>query len=103
MAKAKLINSKINGDFVKENHVTELKIQSIPDFGTYQKLECEVQCNDESKTKGKWTISKQPNNALIKKWGDDTDNWVGKIVPVKAENYETGWGIVVDTTRLEAL
>jgi len=52
MAKAKLINSKINGDFVKENHVTELKIQSIPDFGTYQKLECEVQCNDESKTKG---------------------------------------------------
>ena len=101
MAEAKMVVSRIKGDFVKENKITELQIQSVPDYGKFGKLECTVQCNDEAQTKGTWQLNAQSNNALIKKFGKQTEDWVAKKIPVLAHEYESGVGIDVDVSKLE--
>ena len=101
MTEARIIISRIKGDFVKENKITELTIQSVPDFGKFGKLECTVQCNDESQTKGTWQLNAQSNNALIKKFGKQTEAWVARKVPVLTHEYDSGIGINVDEKKLE--
>lgn len=101
MTEAKMIMGRIKGQFVKDNNVTTLTIQSVPDYGKFGKLECKVECNDSAKTKGDWTLNAQSNNALIVKFTPKTENWVAKIIPVIPKDYESGIGIDVDVAKLE--
>jgi hypothetical protein len=94
----------LKGDYVKEKGITKLKILTEAkdvdsEFGA--KLECEVSydnMNKESPTS--WSMNKKSRNILIDQFGDNTKNWVNRIVPIETALTEKGRAIYVDTVEM---
>jgi len=47
-----------------------------------------------------WSMNKKSRNALIDKFGNDTEKWIGKKVPIETSITEKGRAIYVDVTEL---
>ena len=100
MATATKILSRIKGDDVKAQGITELTILSVAEQNKFGKLQCRVVANDKAKTQADWQLNAQSNNALIDQFGTETAAWVGKKIPVLTKDYESGVGINVDVSKL---
>lgn len=100
--------------FVKENKITELQITDArtieevtfpgkdgkPDT---KKIQCEVSYKDQGKEDPNvWTMNNKSRNALIDAWGDDTDNWVAKTIPITLGGTDEYEHFLVDSMRIDA-
>lgn len=105
----------LKASFVKTNKIVELKIMNKDDFErvTFEgkdgkksqtKLQAKVIYNNYkpgSDMPNKWTMNGKSQNALIEAWGDDTDNWVGKKIPITIAGEGEMQHILVDSMRIE--
>lgn len=88
MVQAQLSETFLNGDMVKALNISTLKIL---DEGQYVKgnfgeqLQIRVLANDPEKRKFKWSLPASVNDFLIKTFGKDTAEWVGKEIKVTTE------------------
>lgn len=101
--------------FVKTNKIVELKIVGKDDFERVTfagkdgkkdqiKLQAKVIYNNYkpgSDMPNKWTMNGKSQNALIEAWGDDTDNWIGKKIPITIAGEGEMQHILVDSMRIE--
>ncbi len=103
--------------FVKQNKITELKIDDartieyVEFTNTDKKTGKEVktkkiQCQVVYSGKGKedpstWTMNHKSSNALIDAWGDDTDQWINKPIPIQLAGEGEYVHIKVDEMRIE--
>ena len=86
----------LNGKFCKENNVTKVKILTEPDFVKTdfgEKLQCLVQCDDNTKSERKWSINSTSRNSLINLYGKQTKDWKGKEVPIELTKVATNSGM----------
>lgn len=103
----KQVGEYLKGDYVKEKGITKLKILTEPkdvdgDFG--EKLECQVSYEGQTaKAPRTWTLNKKSRNILIDFFGDNTVNWINKIVPIETAQTEKGRAIYVDLTELQKI
>jgi hypothetical protein len=98
--------------FVKENKITELQITDairveIVTFAGKEgkpdthKIQCEVSYkNQEKEDPNIWTLNSKSRNALIDAWGDNTDNWVNKKIPITLGGSGEMEHILVDSMRI---
>lgn len=103
----------IKAKFVQDNKITELKVENKDSFGfvTFegkdgkpdtQKLQCEVVYKGQTeKTPHKWTMNNKSRNALVDAWGDNTDTWVNKPIPITIAGEGEMTHILVDKLRIE--
>ena len=111
---------KVNeaGDFLKakfvvDHKITELKITDARtiEIITFEakdgkpaqkKIQCEVSFNGQGKEDPfKWTMNNKSRNALIDAWGEDTDEWVNKKIPITIAGEGEMTHILVDKLRIE--
>lgn len=101
MVQAQLSESFLKGSEVKALGITTLKIL---DEGQYvngkfgQQLQVRVLANDLEKRKFKWSLPAVANDKLIKLYGKDTAEWVGKEIKISTtpNKDNTGLNIVVE-------
>jgi len=103
----------LKAKFVQEHKITELKIENGESFQfvtfegkdgkpDQQKLQCEIIYNGKGKEDpSKWTMNNKSRNALVDAWGDNTDKWVGKIIPITIAGEGEMTHILVDKLRIE--
>jgi len=93
MVQAQFSETFLKGEDINELGITKLKIL---DEGSYVKgnygdqLQVRVLANDKEKKKFKWSLASKPNDMLIKMFGKDTAEWVGKEVEVTTEPNKKG-------------
>lgn len=103
----------LKAKFVKEHKITELKITDARSIEmvtfegkdgkpAQQKIQCEVAYSGQGKEDPKnWTMNNKSRNILIDTWGDDTDNWVEKKIPITLGGSGEMEHILVDSMRIE--
>jgi len=104
----------LKAKFVKENKVTELKIDDARsiEFVEFedkknpgkkqQKIQCHVVYSGQGKEDPSiWTMNNKSRNALIEVWGKDTDKWVNKKIPITLGGEGEMLHILVDSMRIE--
>lgn len=107
----------IGGDFlkagyVKEHKIPELLIISDAEIAKFkdkegvetEKLQFKIQYEGYQENKGMpdiWTLNGKSKNALIDAWGDDTDNWKGKPIPITLAGDGEYVHIKVDELRIK--
>ena len=100
----KQLGDYINGEFLKDNKIDLLTISTIPvmtssSFG--DKLECSVTYTGFAQGKPyKWSMNTTCRNQLIDKYGENTDDWLNKIIPVETSITEKGRAIYIDKKAL---
>ncbi len=114
----KVVKSADGGDylkaeFVKEHKITELQItdaRTIKEVSfegkdgkpAQVKIQCDVTYKDQGKEDpSSWTMNNKCKNALIEAWGDNTDNWVNKKIPIQLGGSGSMEHILVDSMRIE--
>lgn len=113
----KVDKAEIGGDFlkakfVKENKITELQIvnkESIK-FVTFegkdnkpdvQKIQCEVTYKNQGKEDpSQWTMNQKCRNAIIDAFGEDSDKWIDKVIPINIAGEGEMTHILVDELRI---
>lgn len=100
----KQLGEYINGEFLKDSKIDLLTISTIPELktGTYgDKLECSVTYQGFAQGKPyKWGMNTTCRNQLIDKYGENTDDWLNKTVPVETSITEKGRAIYIDKKAL---
>jgi len=103
----------IKAKFVKDKRITELKITDARtiEMVTFEgkdgkpdqhKVQCEITYKGQLKDDPhKWTMNNKCRNALIEAWGDDTDQWVEKLIPINLAGEGEMEHILVDKMRIE--
>ena len=94
----KMVQAQFSERFLKGEDINELGITKVKilDEGSYVKgnfgdqLQVRILANDRDKTKFKWSLGSKPNDQLIKLFGKDTAEWVGKEVEVGSEPNKKG-------------
>ena len=93
MVQAQLSERFLKGEDVIEMGITKLKILDEGSYvkGNYgEQLQVRVLANDLEKTKFKWSLGAKANDTLIKTYGKDTAEWVGKEIEVATEPNKKG-------------
>ena len=100
--------------FVEKYKITELQITNKDSihFHTFEgkdgkpdtiKIQCEITYKgQEEGTPSEWTMNSKCRNAIIDAWGEDTDNWVDKVIPINLAGEGEMRHILVDTLRIQA-
>jgi len=103
----------LKAGFVKEHKITELKIDDARtiELHTFDgkdgkpdqtKIQCHVVYNGQGKEDpATWTMNNKCRNALIEAWGEDTDNWVNKVIPITLGGSGEMMHILVDAMRIK--
>ena len=106
----------LKAQFVKEHKITELKIDDARTIEyveftnkdksgkevTVKKIQCQVIYTGKGKEDpSTWTMNHKSSNALIEAWGDDTDQWVNKKIPIQLAGEGEYVHIKVDEMRIE--
>jgi len=97
-------------EFIQEKKITSLKITDEGEMVTYEakkegekastKLVVGVSYEGQGKEDpNRWSLNNKSRNALIDIWGDDTENWVGKVAEITISGDGDYKHIVVDTLR----
>jgi len=84
----------LKAGFVKENKITELQITDAKtiEIVTFEgrdgkpsqdKIQCEVTYKGQGKEDPNiWTLNSKSRNIIIDAFGNDTDQWVNKPIPI---------------------
>ena len=103
----------LKAGFVKEHRITELQIPDARDVTEHTfegkdgkpdqtKLQVPVTYKDQGKEDPSiWTLNNKSKNALIDVWGEDTDNWINKKIPITIGGQGDMTHILVDSMRIE--
>ena len=106
-------NDYLKAAFVKEHRITELQIPDAREIievtfeakdgkAAQTKLQVPVLYNGQGKEDPhKWTLNNKSKNALIDVWGDDTDSWINKKIPITIGGQGDMLHILVDSMRIE--
>jgi len=98
-------NSYLKGEFVKENKIIEIIFITEPKmtetkFGN--KVEGEVEYNGQGKEDPHiWTLNNTSARMLLKHFGKETKEWMGKKLPVEPSRTEKGYAIYIDQDALK--
>lgn len=100
--------------FIKEHRITELKIDDARSIEMVEfedkknpgkkqtKIQCHVVYNNQGKEDpSTWTMNNKSRNALIDAWGNNTDDWVNKTIPITLGGEGEMMHILVDSMRIE--
>ena len=97
--------------YVKENKISELLIVSNAEHAeftnegkTTKKLQFKINYEGFSEDKempDTWTLNSKCKNALIDVWGDETDDWKGKPIPITLSGDGEYMHIAVDELRIK--
>jgi len=103
----------LKASFVKEHRITELQIPDAREITEVTfvgkdgkpdqvKLQVPVIYKDAGKEDPNvWTLNNKSKNALIDAWGDDTDKWIDKKIPITIGGQGDMTHILVDSMRIE--
>ncbi len=100
----------VKASFVEDKGISILTIKDEGELITYDaqkdggdpvtKLVVGVTFDGQSKNDPKkWSMNAKSQNALIDKWGTNTEKWIGKDVEIKTEGEGEFKHISVDTLR----
>lgn len=97
MVKASVESEYVSGEWAVKNSVTQVIILEEPnyvdtDFG--KRLRPKVQANDAANSVKFWTMNKTTEKTLIEILGDETRNWIGKIIPIVVSQTQTKGGVL---------
>lgn len=98
MVQAQFSETFLKGEDVATLGITKLKILDEGSYvkGNYgEQLQVRVLANDKDKKKFKWSLAAKPNDQLIKMFGKDTAEWVGKEIEVLTEPNKSGKASIV--------
>ncbi len=99
--------------FVKEHRITVLQIPDAREIQEHTfegkdgkpdqvKLQVPVIYDKQGKEDPNiWTMNNKCKNAIIDAWGDDTDNWINKAIPITIGGQGDMTHILVDSMRIE--
>ena len=93
MVQAQFSETFLKGEDVATLGITKLKILDEGSYvkGNYgEQLQVRVLANDKDKKKYKWSLAAKPNDQLIKMFGKDTAEWVGREIEVTTEPNKSG-------------
>lgn len=88
MVQASLSESFLKGQDIIDSKISELKLLDEGAYvqGNYgEQLQLRVKANDEDERKFKWSLTAQANDELIKLFGKDTADWVGRTIKVSTK------------------
>ena len=68
-----------------------------------KKIQVNVRCNDGSKSEKLWEMNQPSKKSMIKLFGDDTKNWIGKVVKINFTPFESKFSIQIDEMDTELL
>ena len=113
----KATKDPVGGDYLKagyveEHKISELKITSDVSIATFkkegkpddEKFQFQITYDGFSENKGMpdtWTLNSKSKNALIDAWGDETDDWRDKLIPITLNGDGEYRHIAVDTLRIK--
>lgn len=108
MTEVKERTNYLKGSIVRDMNITKLKILSeaeyvtkeITDKVTNQKktrevLQCQVEANDQMKTKFVYEPNVTSERYLSEKLGKNTKSWIGAVLDVRTNPTPTGLGILI--------
>ena len=108
MTEVKERTNYLKGSIVRDFAISKLKILSeaeyvtkeITDKVTNQKktrevLQCQVEANDQMKTKFVYEPNVTSERYLSEKLGKDTKSWIGAVLDVRTNPTPTGLGILI--------
>ena len=92
----------LSGTKVKELGITELLIidEAMPKESEYQgkkqqKTVCRVQTGSDVYN---WSMNDTCKNALIRAYGEDTKDWIGKTIPIETSPSSGGYRAILPNT-----
>ncbi len=103
----------LKASFVKENKITELKLDdaSSMKYVTFEgkdgkdeqiKLQGHVTFSGQGKEDpDTWTMNNKCKNAIIDAWGENTDKWIDKVIPISLGGEGAMTHIIVDALRIK--
>jgi hypothetical protein len=103
----------LKASFVKEHKITEVQIPDAREITevTFEgrdgkpdttKLQVPVMYNGQGKEDpSTWTLNNKSKNALVDAFGEDTDDWINKKIPITIGGQGDMTHILVDTLRIE--
>lgn len=98
--KVEMSESYLKADQVIASSINKVKLLDEGKFvnGQYgQKLEIKVLANGQ---KFIWSLGNKNRDALIKLFGSETAEWIGKEVKIQVKTHDNGFkGIVLDPTQ----
>jgi len=102
----------IKAAFVEKNKIIELQISNKDSikFHTFdgkdgkpdvQKIQCEITYKGQTDdSPSEWSLNNKCRNAIIDAWGEETDNWVNKPIPITLAGEGEMRHILVDSLRI---
>ncbi len=113
----KATKDPIGGDYLKASYVEEHKISEVKIISDVsiakfkkdgkpddEKFQFKITYEGFSENKGMpdtWTLNSKSKNALIDAWGDETDDWKDKPIPLALSGDGEYRHIAVDTLRIK--
>ena len=103
----------LKAEFVKANKITELKLDDAKSmkYVTFPgkdgkpdqiKLQGTIIYSGQGKEDpNTWTMNNKCKNALVDAWGEDTDEWINKPIPITIGGEGTMTHILVDSLRIK--
>jgi len=101
----------LKASYVKEHKISELLIVGDAEIAEFtndgkvtKKLQFKTQYEgykDNKEMPDTWTLNSKSKNALIDAWGNDTDNWKGKPIPITLSGDGEYLHIKVDELRIK--
>lgn len=109
----KALGDTIKVALIEEREISVLKIKDEGTLVTYdpqnegekpvEKLVIQVTFDGQSKNDPfKWSMNNKSRNALIDKWGSDTEKWIGKEAEINVNGEGKMKHITVDPIRTKA-
>jgi len=103
------VGEYLGATFVKANKITSLKLVGEPrsvttDFDGKEKQRYEWDVEYAGKTASgpqKWRLPAHSINALIDKYGEDSDKWIEQDLPIKVDGSGAYEHVAIDELRLK--
>jgi len=97
--------SYIKGDHVKQYKIKEFVILTEPQIEDTEygpKLKCKIEYQNKGKEDPDlWQLNNTSRNALIKKYGKETKDWIGKKIPIETSlGSNNKYAIMIDPSIL---
>ena len=104
----KVMGNHITREFIKQNHITTLKVKNKGEMASFEnksgeevkKFALGVEFEGMRRVDPNvWTLNNKSHNALIDILGNEIRDWIDKVVEIRLEGGREITSITVDTTR----